>query len=112
MFLHGLEAEATAVLGGGFRATATGAITKPKYLSYADATGDRRAERFNGVPEKQFSLQGAYERGRENAGQAKQDLAVGADRAQAEMQRLRGDSDAPLARETATSDTQTGPALR
>ena len=64
----GLEADATAILFEGFQLSANGSLTKPKYTKYSEAptpqnpTGDRRAERFDGVPEKTFSLTANYER--------------------------------------------------
>lgn len=56
----GLEAELTAVLGGGFQVSASGALTRAKYLHYTDASGDRSHERFNGTPREQFSIAGNY----------------------------------------------------
>jgi iron complex outermembrane receptor protein len=58
----GIEGEATAVLGGGLQASLSGALTKPKYLSYSDLTGDRSGERFVGVPKQQASVALNYER--------------------------------------------------
>src|SRR4051812_16455020 len=46
-------------------------------------------------------LQGAYEKGQENVGQAQQDIAVGKENAQSEIQRLKSDSDMPLSRDSA-----------
>ena len=57
-------------------------------------------------------LEGAYEKGQDAAGQAQQDIAVGSDRAQSEIQRLRSDADSPLARAESTAETQTGQTVR
>ncbi|MET0378404.1 MAG: TonB-dependent receptor [Spongiibacteraceae bacterium] len=63
----GMEAELTAVLFDGFTLSATGAITKPEYESFSEAptpqnpTGDRRSERFEGVPESTLSLAAMYQ---------------------------------------------------
>ena len=66
--IWGAEAEMTAIVFPGFEVTATGALTKPKYLSYKEApstqnpTGDRTGERFDAVPESSFSIAGLYRR--------------------------------------------------
>ncbi|MEY2926461.1 MAG: hypothetical protein RL367_938, partial [Pseudomonadota bacterium] len=57
---NGLEAEITAKLFEGFTLQASGAIVDPKYVVYADLTGDRSFERFSGVFKKQFSLGADY----------------------------------------------------
>ena len=49
-------------------------------------------------------LQGAYEKGQENAGQFKDDFATGRDRARAEVERKRADADSPLARDDGAED--------
>ncbi|MDO7842200.1 TonB-dependent receptor [Sphingomonas immobilis] len=58
---YGVEAEVTAKLFDGFTLGATGTITRPKYLQYADLSGDRRQERFDSVSREQFSLSGDYD---------------------------------------------------
>jgi iron complex outermembrane receptor protein len=58
----GLQGEATAVLGGGLQASLSGALTKPKYLSYSDLTGDRTGERFAGVSKYQAAFALNYQR--------------------------------------------------
>jgi iron complex outermembrane receptor protein len=57
---RGVEAELTAQLFEGFTVSASGALIDPKYISYADLTGDRSFERFSGVAEQQFSLGADY----------------------------------------------------
>jgi len=64
---YGGEAEATALLFDGFRLSGTVSYTKPKYLEYLGKTAsgaivDRRAERFEQVPEWTASLTANYER--------------------------------------------------
>jgi Mechanosensitive ion channel, conserved TM helix len=51
-------------------------------------------------------LQGAYEKGRENVDQAKDDLATGRERAKSELQDMK-DSDSPIARDSGTTQPQT-----
>lgn len=58
---YGVEAELTARLFEGFTVSATGALTRPKYLEYADLNGDRRQERFDSVSREQFSFSGDYD---------------------------------------------------
>ena len=58
--IRGLEAELTAVLFEGFTVQASGALVDPKYIRYADLTGDRSFERFSGVFKKQFALGADY----------------------------------------------------
>lgn len=58
--IRGLEAELTAVLFEGFTVQASGALVDPKYVRYADLTGDRSFERFSGVFKKQYSLAADY----------------------------------------------------
>lgn len=58
--IRGLEAELTAVLFEGFTVQASGALVDPKYIRYADLTGDRSFERFSGVFKKQYSLAADY----------------------------------------------------
>lgn len=66
--IMGLEGELTALLFDGFTLSATGSITRPKYLSYSEIPGpinllgDRRSERFDTTPRHTFSLSGNYER--------------------------------------------------
>jgi len=57
---RGFEAEITALLFEGFTVQASGALVDPKYIRYADLSGDRSFERFNGVFRKQFSLSADY----------------------------------------------------
>lgn len=59
--IWGLELDATAELFEGFTVQATGTVTRPKYLEYADASGDRRQERFESVARNQFSVAATYE---------------------------------------------------
>jgi len=47
-------------------------------------------------------LQGAYQKGQDNAGQFKDDLATGRDRARREVEQKRADADAPMARDDET----------
>ena len=56
----GVEAELTAVLFDGFRVSASGAVTDPKYVRFADLSGDRSFERFTGVAKKQFAFAADY----------------------------------------------------
>lgn len=56
----GVEAELTAVVAEGLRISATGALVDPKYIRFADLSGDRSFERFTGVAKKQFSLAADY----------------------------------------------------
>lgn len=78
--IWGIEAELSIALGQGFRIGATAGVTEPRYIEYSELpnrsnlTGDRRAERFDSVPTRQFSVMGSYER---NIGFA--DLMVRAD---------------------------------
>jgi iron complex outermembrane recepter protein len=58
--VKGLEAEIAAVVFPGFTVSATGALVDPKYVRFADLTGDRSFERFTGVAKKQFSLAADY----------------------------------------------------
>jgi iron complex outermembrane receptor protein len=58
--VKGLEAELAAVVFPGFTVSATGALVDPKYVRFADLTGDRSFERFTGVAKKQFSLAADY----------------------------------------------------
>lgn len=58
--IRGLEAELTAVLFEGFTVQASGALVDPKYIRYADLTGDRSFERFSGVFKKQYSIGADY----------------------------------------------------
>ncbi|NBU84853.1 MAG: TonB-dependent receptor [Sphingomonadaceae bacterium] len=58
--IKGIEAELTALVFPGLTLSATGALTDPKYVSFADLSGDRSFERFTGVAKKQFSLAADY----------------------------------------------------
>jgi iron complex outermembrane recepter protein len=57
---RGIEAEITALIFEGFTLQASGALIDPKYIRYADLSGDRSFERFSGVIEEQFSLSADY----------------------------------------------------
>lgn len=63
----GVEADLAFKLPFGLLLGATGAITEPKYKRYeelpsaSNLDGDRRRERFDSVPTRQFSLSAAYE---------------------------------------------------
>jgi iron complex outermembrane receptor protein len=57
---QGVEAELTAQLFEGFTVQLSGALIDPKYISYADLTGDRSFERFSGVFKEQFALGADY----------------------------------------------------
>ena len=57
---QGFEAEVAAVPFPGFQVSASGAYVKPKYLSFADVSGDRSFERFTGVARKQFAVAADY----------------------------------------------------
>lgn len=58
---YGGEAELTVKPIDGLTFNASGSFNKAKYLQYADAFGDRSAERFQFLPKYQFSLSGQYE---------------------------------------------------
>lgn len=58
---YGGEAELTVAPVTGLTFAGTVAVTKPKYLEYADLTGDRRSEPFPGIPEWTFSLATDYQ---------------------------------------------------
>ncbi|MEY4268874.1 MAG: hypothetical protein RLZZ58_90 [Pseudomonadota bacterium] len=53
---RGVELEFQALLAKGLRFSATGGLVNPKYISFADLSGDRSFERFSNVAEEQFSL--------------------------------------------------------
>lgn len=53
---RGVEVEFQALLTEGLRFTATGALVDPKYIAFADLSGDRSFERFSNVAKEQFSL--------------------------------------------------------
>jgi len=57
----GIEAEIQAVLFTGFRLSASGALTDPSYVRFADLSGDRSFERINGVAKRQFSIAADYD---------------------------------------------------
>ncbi|PKB14347.1 iron complex outermembrane receptor protein [Novosphingobium kunmingense] len=59
---RGIEAELQAQLFEGFVLSLNGALTDPKYISYADLTGDRSFEPFDSVAEQQFGVAGDYTR--------------------------------------------------
>jgi iron complex outermembrane recepter protein len=58
--IRGIEAELAVVVFPGFTLTATGALVDPKYIRFADLSGDRSFERFTGVAKEQFSLAADY----------------------------------------------------
>jgi iron complex outermembrane receptor protein len=58
---YGGEAELTIAPATGLTFTGTAAVTKPKYLDYADLTGDRRSEPFPGIPDWTFSVATDYQ---------------------------------------------------
>lgn len=57
---RGVEAELTALVFPGFTISASGALVDPKYVSFADLSGDRSFERFTGVAKQQFALGADY----------------------------------------------------
>lgn len=57
---RGVEAEITVAPFEGFTLQFAGALVDPKYITYADLTGDRSFERFSGVFKKQFSIGADY----------------------------------------------------
>ena len=59
---RGLEADLTVLVAEGFTLSAAGAIVDPKYIKYADLSGDRSFERFNGVFKHQFTVGADYSR--------------------------------------------------
>jgi iron complex outermembrane receptor protein len=58
--IKGVEAEIAAVVFPGLTLSASGSLTDPKYVRFADLSGDRSFERFTGVAKKQFSLAADY----------------------------------------------------
>ncbi len=58
--IKGIEADLAAVVFPGFTVSANGSLTDPKYVTFADLSGDRSFERFTGVAKKQFSLAADY----------------------------------------------------
>jgi iron complex outermembrane recepter protein len=56
----GVEAEFQALVFEGFRVSATGNLTDPKYITYADLAGDRSFERFSSVSKSSFTFAGDY----------------------------------------------------
>lgn len=58
--VKGIEAEFAAVLFPGFTITASGALVDPKYVTFADLSGDRSFERFTAIAKEQFSLAADY----------------------------------------------------
>ncbi|MET0360781.1 MAG: TonB-dependent receptor, partial [Sphingobium sp.] len=57
---RGIETEVTAQLFDGFTLSASGSLIEPKYIRYADLSGDRSFEAFNGVSKQQFTLGADY----------------------------------------------------
>jgi iron complex outermembrane recepter protein len=57
---QGVEAELTALIVPGLTVTASGALVDPKYVNFADLSGDRSFERFVGVAKRQFALGADY----------------------------------------------------
>ena len=58
--VKGIEAEFAAVLFPGFTISASGGLVDPKYVTFADLSGDRSFERFTGIAKEQFSLAADY----------------------------------------------------
>ncbi len=58
--VKGLEVELAAVVFPGLTVSATGGLVDPKYIDFADLSGDRSFERFTGIAKKQFSLAADY----------------------------------------------------
>ena len=58
--VKGLEVELAAVVLPGFTVSASGGLVDPKYVNFADLSGDRSFERFTGIAKKQFSLAADY----------------------------------------------------
>jgi iron complex outermembrane receptor protein len=58
--IRGVEAELAAVVFPGLTVSASGALTDPKYVKFADLSGDRSFERFVGVPKRQFGVAADY----------------------------------------------------
>lgn len=59
---RGMEAELQAVLFDGFTMSLSGAHVDPKYLVYADLSGDRSFEKFDGVAPYMFNVAADYTR--------------------------------------------------
>lgn len=57
---RGGEIELQALVADGLTITATGALTDPEYIRFADLSGDRSFERFVGISRRQFSLAADY----------------------------------------------------
>ena len=57
---RGVEAELTVLVAPGLTLSASGALIDPKYVKFADLTGDRRFERFTGVAKRQYALAADY----------------------------------------------------
>jgi iron complex outermembrane recepter protein len=57
---RGAEAEITIAPAEGLTLQFSGALVDPKYITYADLTGDRSFERFSGVFKEQFSIGADY----------------------------------------------------
>ena len=57
---QGIEAEIAAVVFPGLQLSASGALVRPKYINFADLSGDRSFERFTGVARSQFALGADY----------------------------------------------------
>lgn len=58
--VYGGELEVSALLFDGFQLSATGAVTKPKYLDYFDGVRDRRSDRIAFVPRYTATISGVY----------------------------------------------------
>lgn len=59
---RGIEAEFQAQVFDGFVLSLNGALTDPKYIKYADLSGDRSFEPFESVAKEQFGVAGDYTR--------------------------------------------------
>lgn len=57
---RGIEAEVTVAPAEGLTLNFSGSLIDPRYIKYADLSGDRSFERFGGVPKTQFSVGAAY----------------------------------------------------
>jgi len=58
--IRGAEGELQWLVAEGFKITATGALTDPKYLKFVDLSGDRSFEPYTAVAKRQFSLAADY----------------------------------------------------
>lgn len=57
---RGVEAELAVLVTEGLTLSASGALVDPKYVKFADLTGDRSFERFTGVAKRQYALAADY----------------------------------------------------